>query len=372
MDALVGPDSVRDAVRGMNAYVPGLTIDEICQRFGLSHVVKMASNENPLGTPPLVRERLCKRADRAFRYPQGGNPRLVAALAAHHTIDPQRVVCGNGSDELIDLCVRVRAVPGTHNVVCFAPCFSIYPLQSRLCGVEVRQAPLAPDFSFPFTQLHALVDHNTALVFLTTPDNPSGYCPPVDAVRDFARTLPPACLLIVDEAYMDFADDETSLSLLARGENPANVAFLRTFSKSYGLAGLRLGYGIFPPGLATALWKARLPFSVNILAEEAGLTALQDTVFRHETLRVIHEGRALLTKGLTALGCEVLPSQANFLMFLPPPKGPDATALFEELLGKGYIIRSLHSYHLPQWLRVSVGTHEENTGFLKACAEILA
>lgn len=372
MNALLQPDSVRDIVYNMSAYVPGLSIDEIRQRYGLTHVVKMASNENPLGTSPLVQERLRCRADRAFRYPQGGNPRLVAALAAHHGVDARRIVCGNGSDELIDLCIRIRATPGVHNIVCFSPCFSIYPIQGRLCGVDVRRVPLAPDFSFPLEALRERVDADTALVFLTSPDNPSGYCPSAKVVRDFAHSLPPGCLLIVDEAYMDFADDAATLSLLERGENIANIAFLRTFSKSYGLAGLRLGYGIFAPALAEALWKARLPFSVNILAEEAGLAALEDTIFYSESLRITRESRSMLTQNLQSLGCEVLPSHANFLMFMPPKHSLTADALFEALLRRGYIIRSLRSYDLPQWLRVSVGTEAENAGFIKACEEILA
>ena len=368
---LATPHDVRPDVRTFEAYVPGLSIEEIRQRYGLARVVKMASNENPLGASPLVQECLRRHAATAFRYPQGGNPRLVEALARHHGVDKNRVVVGNGSDELIDLLMRVRAVPGKHNIVCFRPCFGIYPVQAKLCGVELRQTPLNEDFSFPFDALRALVDENTALVFVTTPDNPSGHCPDPAAVLALARSLPAGCLLVVDEAYMDFCDDEAASSLLAAGVEAPNVAFLRTFSKSRGLAGLRLGYAILPAPLADYLWRVRLPFSVNILAEEAGLTALEDTVFYAETLRVVREGRDLLTQGLRALGCTVWPSAANFLMFAPPA-AVEARALFEALLGKGYIIRPLKSYSLPHLLRVSVGTEEENKGFLKACSEVLA
>ena len=373
LPGLTSPDDVRPSVRAFKAYVPGLSIDEIRQRYGLDHVVKMASNENPLGTSPLVQERLRHRADVAFRYPQGGNPRLVTALAQRHGVDPKRVVVGNGSDEIIDLLMRVRATPGVHNIACFSPCFSIYTVQARLCGVELRQAPLNKDFSFPLDALRSLVDDNTALVFLTTPDNPSGYCPDAATVRDFAHSLPKGCLLVVDEAYMDFVDDEAARSLLASGAglDLPNVVFLRTFSKSFGLAGLRLGYAVLSTAMADYLWRVRLPFSVNILAEEAGLAALEDTVFYEKTLRVVREGRQQLTQGLAALGCTVWPSQANFLMF-SPPSGTEAATLFDQLLGKGYIIRPLKSYDLPHLLRVSVGSPEENAGFLQTCREILA
>ena len=370
-DSLAEPDEVRPEVRGFTAYVPGLSIDEIKEKYGLARVIKMASNENPLGTSPLVQETLRRHAAAAFRYPQGGNPRLVAALARHHGVSAERVVVGNGSDEIIDLLLRIRAVPGTHNVVTFDPCFSIYPLQARLCGVEVRRLPLREDFSQPLRELRTLADERTALVFVTTPDNPSGYCPPADAVLELARSLPPGCLLVVDEAYMDFVDDEAAMSLLRRAEELPNTAFLRTFSKSFGLAGLRLGYGVLPPRLADYCRRVRLPFSVNILAEEAGLSALEDTTFRAATLRVVREGRRQLTEGLRALGCTVYASQANFLMFAPP-SGREALPLFEALLARGVIIRPLKSYALPHLLRVSVGTDEENAVFLQSCKEILA
>lgn len=362
------PDDVRPEVLDFKPYVPGLSIDEIRDRFGLADVVKLASNENPLGTSPVVQRTLKTKADLAFRYAQSGNPRLTRAIAAHHGVAPERVVAGNGSDEIIDLLIRVRATPGKHNIVAFRPCFSIYELQAKFCGLEFRQADLRPDFTFDWDAFLAATDENTAIAFVTTPDNPSGWCPPVSELEHVARTLPPSCLFVIDEAYMDFCGDEAAHSLLSRLDAFPNIAVLRTFSKSFGLAGLRLGYGILPERLADYLHRVRLPFSVNILAEEAGLAALEDTVFRSETLRVTAEGRAYIAEGLKALGCDVLPSWANFIMFRPPT---DATDLFEALLRRGIIIRPLKSYGLPQHLRVSVGNADENRRFIEACKEIL-
>ena len=272
--------AVRPEIAALSAYVPGMSIAEIQEKYGLSKVVKMASNENPLGVSPLVKEALGLHA---------GNPRLVAALARTHGVSPDQVVVGNGSDEIIDMLIRMLLVPGKHSVVCFEPCFSIYPIQAQVCGVEVRRHPLNPDFSFDLDALFALVDDDTRLVFVTTPDNPSGYCPPLADVRRLAQRLGerfPHCLLVVDEAYMDFAgdspEDEARFSLLASGDIPDNVAIMRTFSKSYGLAGLRLGYGILPAELAQYYWRARLPFSVNILAEEAGIAVLQGVAQRRQ------------------------------------------------------------------------------------------
>ena len=364
---------VRQEIMALKAYVPGLSIAEIQEKYNLPQVIKMASNENPLGMPPLAREAVERHAAGAFRYPQGGNPRLARALAKRHGVDEHRVVVGNGSDEIIDLLIRILAVPGAHNIVCFNPCFSIYPIQGRICGVEIRRQPLEEDFSFNFAALLDLVDDNTRIVFVTTPDNPSGYCPPRDAVEALARDLAqkaPDCLLVVDEAYVDFAEDEKAASLLASGIMPENTAFMRTFSKSFGLAGMRVGYGILPDHLADFIWRARLPFSVNILAEEAALAALDDQTFYDATQETVRTGRKELFVGLTALGCKVWPSQANFLMFGMPEGAPDAAECFEELLAQGIIIRPLKSYGLPHLLRVSIGNQQENLAFLSAMAKI--
>lgn len=363
------PDDVRPEVAAFESYEPGLSIEDIRQRYGLARVIKMASNENPMGVSPVVQGVLQDNIEFAYRYPQAGNPRLVAALAAHYSVDPARIFVGNGSDEVIDLLFRVRAVPGVHNAVAFRPCFGLYPTQARLAGVDLRRAHLHEDFSFDFDSLLERVDSNTTLVFVTSPDNPSGR---VASARDLARvahSLPSACLLVVDEAYIDFAGEE--YSLLSRLDEFPNVALLRTFSKVYGLAGLRIGYGILPPRLADYLWRVRLPFSLNLLAEEAAIAALADTTFREITTRIVNEGRAVLMEGLTGLGCTVIPSHSNFLMFAPPAGGPDARTLHQALLKRGVIIRSLGGYHLPEWLRVSVGMEEENRLFLAECADIL-
>ncbi|WP_300705698.1 histidinol-phosphate transaminase [uncultured Desulfovibrio sp.] len=364
--------AVRPEIASLSAYVPGMSIAEVRERYGLSRVIKMASNENPLGVSPLVRKVLATSLEEAFRYPQGGNPALREALARAHHVSPERIVVGNGSDEIIDMLIRMLAVPGKHSVVCFEPCFSLYPIQARICGVETRRCPLSPDYSFDLDALFSLVDAGTRLVFVTTPDNPSGYCPPLAAMRRLAEQLErhfPRCLLVVDEAYMDFAGascgEAPRFSLLASGDLPANVAILRTFSKSYGLAGLRLGYGVLPAELAGFYWRARLPFSVNSLAEKAGLAVLRDNEFRRGTLECIRSGRCRLTEGLRLLGCDVWPSEANFLM-IHLPEGYDASSCFEHLLQCGIIIRPLSSYGMPDKLRISIGTKEDNEAFLEA------
>lgn len=366
--------AVLERIQALDAYAPGLSIAEIRRRHGLERVIKLASNENPLGASPLAQEAIRRNAALAFRYPQSGNPRLAQALAKLHGVAQECIVAGNGSDEIIDLLIRILAASGEHSLVCCEPCFSIYPIQARVAGIELRRCPLRDDFSQNLDGLCALADASTRLVFLTTPDNPSGYCPPQEGVARLAARLAetaPKALLAIDEAYMDFAEDETASSLLAAGTLPENVAVLRTFSKSWGLAGLRLGYGILPPAIADGFWRSRLPFSVNVLAEEAALAALEDEAFRKATLETVRTGRKTLASGLVRLGCRVWPSEANFLMF-SLPQGHDAKACFEALLARGIIIRPLSSYGLPDHLRVSVGNQEENAAFLLALEEELA
>ena len=332
---------------------------------GLERPLDFSAYIGPMGLPPAVAEAARKAVGSCDAYPDPLCRRLTAALAGRLGVEPARVFVGNGSDEVIDLLFRVRAVPGVHNAVAFRPCFGLYVTQARLAGVELRRARLAEDFSFDFDSLLERVDANTTLVFVTSPDNPSGRLAPVRDLIRVARALPPACLLVVDEAYIDFAGEEHSL--LKHLDEVPNVALLRTFSKVYGLAGLRVGYGILPPRLADYMWRVRLPFSVNVLAEQA----LEDDIFREITRRVVAEGRTVLSDGLRALGCTVLPSHANFLMFAPPVGGPDARVLHQTLLERGIIVRALGGYHLPDWLRVSVGMEEENRLFLAECADIL-
>ncbi len=365
----------RSQIADLAPYTPGLSVDEIRQKYGLANIIKMASNENPLGTSPLVQEALKRHAGDVFRYPRGGNPRLIEALARHHDVAPDSLVVGNGSDEIIDLLIRILADPAEHTIVCSAPCFALYPIQSHISGVTLRRTKLNDDFSFDFNGLLSLVDEKTRLVFLTTPDNPSGYCPDRESVRKFADEIArksPSCLLLIDEAYMDFAADEASLSFLTGHCIPENVGIMRTFSKSYGLAGLRLGYAVLPKALASLFWRARLPFSVNILAEEAGLAALSDTAFREATLETVKTERKRLSDELSQMGCRVWPSSANYLLFALPEGKGTAEDCFTALLQGGIIIRLLKSYSLPDHIRVSVGNTKENTAFLKAMRSYLS
>lgn len=363
---------IPDKIKELAPYVPGLSIEEIRNKYGLSQIIKMASNENPLGVSPLACEAIKKTAEKAFRYPASGNSRLCESLARYHKVDKRRIAAGNGSDEIIDILIRIFTEPAAQNIVCFKPCFSIYPIQAQIHGIEIRRQPLNEDLSQDMDALLRLADEKTGLVFITAPDNPSGYCPPPESVKKLAEQLKnvaPDALLLIDEAYIDFADEGCSLA--ENGIFPENAVFLRTFSKCYGLAGIRLGYAILPEKLSEYFWRARLPFSVNLLAEEAGLAALKDQAFRKKTIETVKKGKKFLTRALEELGCKVWPSQANFLLFRLPPKSIDTDECHMKLLERGIIIRGLKSYDMPDYLRVSIGNDYENSIFAEELKKIL-
>lgn len=359
---------VRPEILDFTPYVPGLSVEEIQARYGLERIIKLASNENPLGVSPLVREALVNAADKVHRYPQNHSPRLTQAIAKSMGLPEGLVVAGNGSDEIIDLLLRVVARPGQDNVVCYEHSFSMYGLTARLCGVEYREVPRGGNYRLPLESLAEAVDKNTVLVFVTTPDNPTGLAAKAEELMVLSGVLPAGALLVVDEAYMDFSWPPEEYSMLHMVQELDNVVVLRTFSKAYGLAGLRLGYGVMPLWLADHLRRARPPFTVNLMAEEAALAALFDDNHYSATLEVVFTGRERLLTRLPQLGCEVWPSQANFVMFRPPYPAGDVC---EELLKRGVIVRHLKSFGLPDNIRVNVGTPDETEAFLKALEDIL-
>jgi histidinol-phosphate aminotransferase len=359
---------VRPDILNFTPYVPGLSVEEIKAKYGLQNIIKLASNENPLGVSPLVAQAIARAATEVHRYPQNHTPRLAQAIASSMGVLAEQVVAGNGSDEIIDLLMRVVARPGQDNVLCYEHSFSMYGLTARLCGVAYREVPRGENYRLPLESLAEAVNENTSLVFVTSPDNPTGLAARAEELMVLSGVLPPGALLVVDEAYIDFTWPPEEYSMVSLVGELDNLVVLRTFSKVYGLAGLRLGYGVMPLWLAALVGRARPPFTVNLIAEEAALAALSDDNYYSATLEVVFQGRERLLTRLPELGCEVWPSQANFVMFRPPhPAGP----VCEELLKRGIIVRHLKSFGLPENIRVNVGTKAETEAFLKALEEIL-
>jgi len=360
--------SVRPEIKDFAPYVPGKTIEQIQEMYGLSAVIKLASNENPLGASPVVQKVVAQNAARIFRYPENHTPGLAGAIARDIGVPEDCILVGNGSDEIIDILFRMKATPGRSNVVCYENSFAMYRMCARLTGVEYREVPRDEDYALPLAAMAEAADADTAMVIVTSPDNPTGLAVTAEDLSVLAGVLPEDCLLVVDEAYIDFTWPPESYTPVQAFEKFENIVALRTFSKAYGLAGLRVGYGVLPPTLAGMLKNARIPFTVNLLAEEAAMAALKDETFYNETLALVMRGREYFTRELPKIGCKVWPSQANFLMFESPR---DTGEVFEALLRRGIIIRPLNSFGLDTCMRVNVGTDAENETFIKALTEVL-
>ena len=355
----MSPIPMRSLVRGFKPYTAGLSIDEIREKYGIERVIKLASNENPLGTSPLVQHTLETHVGLAFRYPQAGNPRLVKAIAAHHGVSPSRIIVGDGSDEVIDLLFRICVEPGVNNAVAFMPCFGIYTTQAALCGVELRQTPVNADFSFPWDNLLKLVDDKTSLVFVTTPDNPSGYTPPVAELETLAKALPDTCLLVLDEAYIDFADGGGFLPRL--GEFP-NLIILQTLSKAWGMAGLRLGLAFASEEIAGLFGRVKYPYNINTLTQRAVAESLRRDISAE--VAAIRAERSRLAAALAASAAieRVYPSDANFILV----RTPDPDRMYDALISAGVIVRNRS--RIPGCegcLRITVGRPEENDRMLE-------
>ncbi|PTY04510.1 histidinol-phosphate transaminase [Verrucomicrobia bacterium LW23] len=348
-------------------YEPGKPVDDVARELGLepSQVIKLASNENPLGPSPRAIEAMSKALAGVHFYPDGGGYHLRNGIAEHFGLTRDHVVLGNGSNEIIELLFHTFTRPGVHNIVIARNSFAVYKLMAQLFGIaaiEVDDKEFVPDL----TAMLAAVTPETRLIFLASPNNPTGTRVSNEAIRTFLESLPPHVVAVLDEAYYEFLSDAPdTLSHVKAGRK---VVLMRTFSKIQGLAGLRIGYGLAEPELANLLQRARQPFNTNLLAQVAALAGLKDQEHQDRTRAITDEGRALLEKAFADMKLPYVPSSANFVLV----NVGDGDVVFKKLLRKGIIVRSMLSYRLPQFIRVSVGTPEQNARFLAELPGVLA
>lgn len=347
------------------SYVPGRPVEDVARDLGLdpSGIIKMASNENPFGPSPLAAEAAKRAIELGQYYPDGGCYALRARLAAFHGLQPGQFVIGNGSNEVIELIGHVFLSPGDE-VVMGSPEFVVYRLVSLLFGATPVEVPLV-NFRNDLAALARAVTPRTKVVVVSTPNNPTGAATPAGELLAFIRALPERVIAVVDEAYRDFADAPPDILPLIR--EGRNVIGLRTFSKVYGLAALRVGYGYATPEMAGLLDRVRQPFNVNAVAQAAAVAALDDQAFRDRCIEGNRAGMRRLEKGFTELGLEWVPSQANFILV----KVGDAARAFDALQRRGVIVRPVANYGLPEWLRVTVGTAAQNERLLSELAAVL-
>ena len=347
------------------SYVPGRPIEDVARDMGLdpAGIIKLASNENPFGPSPLAVAAAKKAIEQGQYYPDGGCYALRSRLARFHGLSAEQFVVGNGSNEVIELIGHVFLGPGDE-VLMGSPEFVVYRLVALLFGALPVEVPLV-NFRNDLDALARAVTARTKVVVVSTPNNPKGGANTEEELLSFVRSLPERVICIVDEAYGDFAEKAPDIRPLIR--EGRNVVGLRTFSKVYGLASLRVGYGYCSPEMASLLDRVRQPFNVNAIAQAAAVAALDDQGFRSACIAGNRTGMRRLEKGFTDLGLEWVPSQANFMLV----KVGNASGVFDALQRRGVIVRPVASYGLPEWLRVTVGTPEQNERLLKEFAAAL-
>jgi len=332
---------------------------------GISQLTRLASNENALGCSPLAREAYLKCAGDLFRYPDGAAAELRGALGKTYDMNPDRIICGSGSEELISLLVRAYAGPGDE--VLFPQYgFLMYPICSKAVGATPVTAP-EKDFRTDVDALLKAVTPKTKMLLLANPNNPTGSYIGRDELKKLCAGLPSNVLVLLDSAYAEFVPEKDYSDGRDMVDAHPNVVMLRTFSKIYGLAALRLGWGYCSPEVAGVVNRVRGAFNVNAPAQAAGVAALNDKDFLKRTLEMADTGRTYLTENIAALGYRVLPSVANFLLV---EFGPKAEEIRVALKDKGIFIRQMGAYNLPHHLRVTVGTAEDNRRVIDALKQL--
>jgi len=362
------------AVQGLSPYVPGKPIDELERELGIQGAIKLASNENPLGPSPLALEAIRAHAHQAHLYPDGSGYALKRALAGQLGVGVENITLGNGSNDVLDLIARAFLGEG-RGAVFSEYAFAVYPISTQAAGGVAQVAKALPadhphqPLGHDLAAMRRAVDERTRVVFLANPNNPTGTWLGKDELRAFIASLPTQVLAVVDEAYIEYVDEDVDFpNAIEWLDVFPNLIVTRTFSKIHGLAGLRVGYAVSNPQIADVLNRVRQPFNVGLLSLEAARAALADPEHVRRTRALNRAGLAQVREGLAALGLSALPSLGNFLCIdMRRPAMP----VYEGLLREGVIVRPVGNYGLPNFLRVSIGTEAENTRFLTALGKVL-
>lgn len=357
---------ISDPVATITPYEAGKPLKEVEREYHLTNVVKLASNENPMGFSPRVDEAVVANMKDMNRYPESSAHDLCRKLAQKFRVLPENLIIGNGSDDIIALLAHGFLNPGDEALMPL-PSFLMYEISVKTAkGVPVM-VPLT-DFSTNLDGLVERITSRTRLIFITNPFNPTGSTITSDEFDAFLKQVPDDVIVIMDEAYIEFVRDDAVYNAMKNPLQDPRVVTLRTFSKAYGLAGFRVGYGIMDAEIAEILNRIRQPFNVNSLAQVAAVAALDDDEFLDNSVQATHDGLDFLFSELEAMGILCLPTQSNFLML---DLKTDATQVFEQMLKLGVIVRSMKSYGFDTFLRVNTGTKQENTAFIQALKKVL-
>ena len=354
-------------VRAIAPYQPGKPISELARELGLPEesIVKLASNENPRGASPKAVAAMRIAIGETGRYPDGNGFALKNALSKRHGLAPDRIVLGNGSNDVLEMAARAFLAPGT-SAVFSEHAFAVYPLATQATGAAGIVVP-ARDFGHDLEAMSKAIRSDTRVVFVANPNNPTGTWLAPKAIRGFLEKVPADVLVVLDEAYNEYLDPELRGDALRWSEEFSNLVVSRTFSKAYGLAGLRVGYGFSHPQVVDLMNRVRQPFNVSDIAQVAAAAALVDDEFVEQSRLLNKQGRQTLTEGFLRLGLPWIPSHANFVCV----KVGRGAEVFQRLLEQGVIVRPIASYGMPEYLRITIGTESENARFLSALAAVL-
>lgn len=357
---------VTESIERLRPYVGGKPIEELARERGLTDIIKLASNESALGPSPLAVLAAQGALSQAHRYPDGAGFRLRGTIAEAHGVTTQEVIHGNGSNEILELAVRTFTTPEEH-IIFGTPGFSMYPVIAAAHNAKYTAVPTTADLRHDLPAMLSAVRTNTKLIVVDNPNNPTGTYVARETVEEFLRAVPEEVIVVMDEAYFEFADAVDYPDSLKLRHLRERLIVLRTFSKAYGLAGFRVGFGIGPADLIAYLNRLRAPFNVGVVSQEAAISALGDTEHLQKVVRLNNTERVRLSLALEAPGRRVYPSQANFILvdFHTP-----AAALYDELLSQGVIVRPI--WGLPTHLRITIGTPSENDRLLLALEKVLS
>ena len=358
-------DRANPQLRELAVYEPGKPIEETARELNVdpAEIIKLASNENPLGPSPKALAAMRAAISSAHRYPDGGGYYLREALAAKLNVARENIILGNGSNEIIEFLAHAFLNRGDE-IIASKHAFIAYKLIAAVFGAHTIETP-SPDFHHHLDEMLARIAPRTRLIFIANPNNPTGTLVAQDEIDNFMQQVPENVVIVFDEAYFEYVDPAPDTLRFVR-EN-RNVIVLRTFSKIHGLAGLRIGYGIARTELIDILQKTREPFNVSSIAQTAALAALADDAHQRETKRLTDEGRDFFEREFKSMDLDFVPSAANFVFV----KVGDGATIFKALLQRRIIVRALKGYQLPEWIRISIGTIEQNRKCLAALQEVL-
>lgn len=348
-------------------YEPGKPIREVERELGLRNIVKLASNENPLGPSRKALRAMRQAIQEVHIYPEGSGFYLINRLSRELNVPTKNLLIGNGSNEILELLARGFLGPGDE-VISSETSFLVYPILAKACGAEFKSVPMK-EWRYDLQAILKAIDEKTKIVFIANPNNPTGTYVNAQEVESFMAAVPKDVIVCFDEAYVDFVDQPDFPHMIEYLKNKHdNLVIMRTFSKSYGLAGLRIGYAIGHERVIGYLHKIRQPFNVNLIAQAAAAAALDDRFFLWRTKGLVTKGRQLFYKRFKDMKLEYLPSQGNFVLV---NVGRDADEVFQKLLKRGLIVRSMKSYGLTTWIRVTIGKRNENAVFFRLLKECL-